>query len=125
LRELCHFSAVGDGRGTDSLCCDPREFPLTNPQVAQGWQIFVEELQKSGWIEGRNVVFDDRTAGGGAEPYRELAAELVALNPTVILAINSGAVEALRDHPPGSRPPRPKTQPAAAHSLVVISLASL
>jgi hypothetical protein len=30
-----------------------REFPLTNPQVAQGWQIFVEELQKSGWIEGR------------------------------------------------------------------------
>ena len=44
------------------------------------------------------MAFDDRTAGGGAEaePYRELAAELIALKPTVILAINSGAVEALR-----------------------------
>jgi putative tryptophan/tyrosine transport system substrate-binding protein len=74
-----------------------RELPLTNPQVAQGWQIFVEELQKSGWIEGHNVVFDDRAGGDRAELYRELAAELVALKPTVILTINSEATQAVRE----------------------------
>ena len=73
-----------------------REFPPTNPQVAESWQIFVEELQKHGWTEGRNVVFDHRAAGGHTERYGELATELVALAPRVILTIGSAATEAVR-----------------------------
>jgi len=61
-----------------------RELPLSNSQVAQGWQIFVDALAKSGWIEGRNVEFIHRATGGRAGRYRELAAELVALNPNVM-----------------------------------------
>ena len=74
-----------------------RELPLTNPQVAQTWQIFIEELQKNGWTEGHNVVFDHRAGGGRAELYREIAAELVALKPTVIITTNSGATEAVHE----------------------------
>jgi putative ABC transport system substrate-binding protein len=73
-----------------------REFPLTNAQVAEAWQIFIEELQKSGWIEGHNVVFDHRAVEGRAERYPELAAELVALAPSVILTVGSATTEAVR-----------------------------
>ena len=73
-----------------------RERPLTDPQVARGWQIFVETLAQSGWIEGRNIIFDDRATEGRTERYHELAAELVALTPTVIVTFNSEATEAVR-----------------------------
>jgi len=74
-----------------------RELPLTNPQIAQLWQIFVEELQKGGWIEGRNVEFIQRATEGRPERYRELAAEIVALKPTVIITINSESTQAVHD----------------------------
>ena len=74
-----------------------RELPLTNPQIAQAWQIFLEELQKSGWIEGRNVEFIHRATEGRAERYRQLAAEIVALKPTVIVTINSECTQAVHD----------------------------
>ena len=74
-----------------------RELPLSNSQVAQGWQIFVDALAKSGWIEGRNVEFIHRATGRRAERYRELAAELVALNPNVVVTINSEATKAARE----------------------------
>ena len=73
-----------------------RALPLTNPQVARSWQIFVEALAQSGWIDGRNIVFDHRATEGRTERYRELAAELVALKPTVIITIDSEATEAVR-----------------------------
>jgi putative ABC transport system substrate-binding protein len=73
-----------------------REFPPSNPQVAQSWQIFVEELQKSGWIEGRNVEFIHRAAEGRTERYRELADELVAIKPSVIITVGSATTEAVR-----------------------------
>jgi putative ABC transport system substrate-binding protein len=73
-----------------------REPPLTNPLVAQSWQIFVEELQKSGWVEGHNVEFIHRAAEGRAERYPELAAELVGLGPSVILTVGSATTEAVR-----------------------------
>jgi len=89
-----------------------RELPLSNSQVAQGWQIFVDALAKSGWIEGRNVEFIHRATGGRAGRYRELAAELVALNPNVVVTINSEATKAARektqDYPDRhARPRRP------------------
>jgi putative tryptophan/tyrosine transport system substrate-binding protein len=47
---------------------------------------FLQELQQSGWIIGRNVRIDIRWAGGKREDIRRHAAELVALKPEVILA---------------------------------------
>jgi len=47
---------------------------------------FLQELQQSGWIIGRNVRIDIRWAGGKRDDIRRHAAELVALMPEVILA---------------------------------------
>jgi putative ABC transport system substrate-binding protein len=47
---------------------------------------FREELQKFGWIEGRNVRIDARWGAGSAEPTQQFAKELVALKPDIILS---------------------------------------
>jgi putative tryptophan/tyrosine transport system substrate-binding protein len=47
-------------------------------------------LQRSGWIEGRNIRIDHRWGGGDADNFRKYAAELVALGPDALLA--SGTV---------------------------------
>jgi putative ABC transport system substrate-binding protein len=53
---------------------------------------FVQLLQQSGWIEGRNVRFDSRWAGGNSDDIRKYATELAALAPDVILVSGSASV---------------------------------
>jgi putative ABC transport system substrate-binding protein len=93
---LVAFSRPSDAETPIARVAVLREFPLTNPQVAQSWQTFVEELQKSGWIEHRNVEFIHRAAEGRIERYRNLADELVALKPNVIITVGSATTEAVR-----------------------------
>src|SRR5262245_10902032 len=50
---------------------------------------FQEELQKLGWIEGRNVQIDYRWAALDAELIQRFARELIALQPDVILSSSS------------------------------------
>jgi ABC-type uncharacterized transport system substrate-binding protein len=50
---------------------------------------FLQELQKLGWTEGRNVRMDIRAGAGNLATIRKYAAELVALAPDVIVV--SGA----------------------------------
>jgi len=50
----------------------------------------VQALQQLGWIEGRNLQIDYRSSAGDTERSRKFAAELVALNPDLIVA--SGVV---------------------------------
>jgi putative tryptophan/tyrosine transport system substrate-binding protein len=57
--------------------------------------VFRQELERLGWIEGRNVHVDYRYAPGGAR-VEELAKELVALKPDVILAHTVSAAAALQ-----------------------------
>jgi putative ABC transport system substrate-binding protein len=57
---------------------------------------FEEELRERGWEIGRNVQVDIRWAAGIAERYRSYAAELVALNPDVLVAVTSPSVRALQ-----------------------------
>src|SRR5215470_6373625 len=47
---------------------------------------FVQELQKFGWTEGRNLRVDIRAGAGNPASTRKYAAELVALRPDVLLA---------------------------------------
>jgi putative ABC transport system substrate-binding protein len=62
-----------------------------------GWQAFVDALRERGWAEGRNLAFDVRSTEGRAERYRELAGELVALQPDLIIASSSQAIQAVRE----------------------------
>ena len=56
---------------------------------------FVQALQQLGWTEGRNARIDTRW-GTDAGSTRKYAAELVALDPDVILATASTATSALQ-----------------------------
>jgi putative tryptophan/tyrosine transport system substrate-binding protein len=56
---------------------------------------FLQEMQRLGWIIGRNISIDTRWTRGDAENARKYAAELVALNPDVILATGISTVAPL------------------------------
>src|ERR1700732_478958 len=67
-----------------------------NDLIGQGGiTAFLEELQQSGWIDGRNVRIDYRWSTGDDARIRKDAAELVALAPDLILATGSATVGAL------------------------------
>ncbi|WP_168193416.1 ABC transporter substrate-binding protein [Bradyrhizobium sp. NAS96.2] len=56
---------------------------------------FVQGLQQSGWVVGRDLRLDDRSAAGNPDDLRKFAAEFAALSPDAILAVTSPAVGAL------------------------------
>jgi ABC-type uncharacterized transport system substrate-binding protein len=56
---------------------------------------FLQELQRLGWTDGRNIRIDIRGGGGNAAALRKYAVELVALAPDVILVIGSVAMAPL------------------------------
>jgi putative ABC transport system substrate-binding protein len=62
--------------------------PETQARVAA----FLQELQRLGWTEGRNIRLDYRWGAGDAANILKYAAELVALAPDVILASGSGGL---------------------------------
>jgi len=62
---------------------DDPDFQVRTDTLAQA-------LQQLGWIEGRNLQIDYRSSAGDTERSRKIAAELVALNPDLIVA--SGTV---------------------------------
>src|SRR5439155_22408665 len=71
--------------------------PFTDWRGARIWQVFVGQLRDRGWIEGKNLEFHFRPVAGRVERYPELAAELVALRPDVIIANGSAGTQAVRE----------------------------
>jgi putative ABC transport system substrate-binding protein len=61
-------------------------YPPTTPEFAHLWEAFFQGLQACGYIEGRNLVVERRFMEGKVERLPELAAELVRLNVSVIVA---------------------------------------
>jgi len=57
---------------------------------------FRQELAKLGWVEGRNLRIDLRFAGGDVDRIRSYAAELVSLDPDVIVTVSGAATNAVR-----------------------------
>jgi ABC-type uncharacterized transport system substrate-binding protein len=53
------------------------------------WSILADGLRELGWIEGRNVAFEQRYAENETERLPELAAELVRLDVDVIVAFGT------------------------------------
>jgi ABC-type uncharacterized transport system substrate-binding protein len=60
-----------------------------DPRLQSYGDAFLQALQQLGWTDGRNVKIDYRWPTGDADKARKYAAELVALAPDVILAVNS------------------------------------
>lgn len=57
---------------------------------------FKRRLSELGWVEGRNIRFEDRWAGGDDTRYAELAAALVAMPVDAILTWSTPAVLAAK-----------------------------
>src|SRR5258708_8980223 len=70
--------------------------PATDdPDNQTRWVTLTQTLQQLGWIEGRNLQIDYRLTEGNADRARKFAAELVALNPDVIVSSGTTAVQPL------------------------------
>ena len=65
-----------------------------NPEPAFGY--FKEGLAKLGYVEGRNIHFEFRSAEGRSERLAGLAAELVRLNVDVLVAAQTPAITAAK-----------------------------
>ena len=48
-------------------------------------KVFRDSLRDHGWVEGKNLIIDSRSAEGHAERVPALAAELVALKPDLLV----------------------------------------
>src|SRR5262249_61390458 len=46
---------------------------------------FLEKLREYGYVEGKNLIIDYRSAGGQNERLPELVSQLIGLNPDVIV----------------------------------------
>jgi|SRR6516162_1607190 len=62
---------------------------MDDPRLQSFGAAFLQALQQLGWIDDRNVKIDFRWPAGDADKARKYAAELVALAPDVILAVNT------------------------------------
>ena len=70
--------------------------PPTTPEAARPWEALMLRLRELGYVEGQNLVVERRWAEGRADRYHELAAELVALKPDVIIAAFTPSVSAAK-----------------------------
>ena len=66
------------------------------PQAQERIAAFLQGLQGAGWEIGRNIRVDTRWSAGDTARMRKDAADLVALNPDVILAGTGGTVTPLQ-----------------------------
>jgi putative tryptophan/tyrosine transport system substrate-binding protein len=66
-----------------------------DPEEQTRRAVFMQGLQKFGWVDGHNVRIDYRLAAADVDRSRKYAAELVALAPDVIVASGSANVAAL------------------------------
>ena len=69
---------------------------LADPISKATYDVFQEGLRDLGWVEGRNIVLENRWVGDKAESALNLAAELVRLNVDVIVAVGSPMIQAAK-----------------------------
>ena len=72
-------------------------FPPTNAEMQARVRAFRDELRKRGWAASVNVQFDERWTGDNMDLIRSAAANLVELNPDVILAVGGRVVPILME----------------------------
>src|SRR6266487_2907221 len=72
-------------------------FPPTNTEMQARVRAFREELRKRGWAASINAQFDERWTSDNMDLIRSAAANLVELNPDVILAVGARVVPILME----------------------------
>ena len=71
-------------------------WPESDPEARSERAAFIQELQKLGWTDGRNLRTDTRWASpADPESMHRFAKELVALQPDLILSQSTPATAAL------------------------------
>src|SRR5256714_13338839 len=68
-----------------------------NPRSTSFYQAFELRLRELGYIEGQNIAFEYRNAGGEVDRLPGLAADLVHLDPGVIVTSTDLATRAAKD----------------------------
>lgn len=68
----------------------------SSPPPPANWEAFVQGLRELGYIEGRNIAFEQRYANGKSELFTNLAADLVRLRVDVIFARGPSAIAAAK-----------------------------
>jgi putative ABC transport system substrate-binding protein len=71
-------------------------YSRSDPGNVHRLAVLLEGLREYGWEEGKNIVLEERFAGGDAARFPELVAELVGLNVDVILVTQTQAAIAAR-----------------------------
>jgi putative ABC transport system substrate-binding protein len=71
--------------------------PATTPESTRLSDAFLQQLQKHGYVEGKNLVVDRRYFEGKTERFPELAAEMVRLKVDVIVVTSSPGVRAAKE----------------------------
>lgn len=71
-------------------------YPKGDAVVQARVQAFRQELARLGWSEGSNVQFDERWSTDNMDLVRADAANLVALNPDVIVTVGDRVIPILR-----------------------------
>ena len=72
-------------------------FAVDDPEAQMRIAAFRRGLREQGWSEGHNLQIEYRWAGPDAGRIKAFAAELVATSPSLILAMTSPSVAALRE----------------------------
>jgi putative ABC transport system substrate-binding protein len=67
------------------------------PGVWHLHQALIESLQRLGYVEGRNIIFEHRFAEGRMDRLASIAAELVSLEPDLIVAGPNTTVRAIME----------------------------
>lgn len=70
--------------------------PQDASKIAPWVQALRQGLRDLGWVEGRNIVLVYRHAEGRIERLSSLAAELVRLDPALIVALNGISARAVQ-----------------------------
>ena len=66
------------------------------PSGARFWGAFVQGLRQLGWVEGQNIIIEQRFTGGRPERFPELIAEVLRIPVDVILVADSQAAWAAK-----------------------------
>ncbi len=90
------LAAQGQAGKVYRLAIVATTLPVAEYTADPAVRAFFVELQRLGYVEGKNLVVEGRSALGRPERFPEIAAEVVRLNPDVILAGSNRVLRALR-----------------------------